>query len=141
MARATPTQFLQQDNVLVRFVDDPTLLHWRGVLLVVDGTKVVVTTPDRDIEVTDLVVGDTYREIRKGDGQNVPRGVKERDTYLHRHSDNGRISPDEFYRLVGLAEKHKIGLVQRRRLTGRVNEPARAPPVVPEATVPGDDNS
>lgn len=125
--------------MLVRFVDDPTLLHWRGVLLVVDGTKVAVTTPDRDIEVTDLVVGDTYREIRKGDGQNVPRGVKERDTYLPRHSDKGRISPDEFYRLVGLAEKHKIGLVQRRRLTGRVNEPARAPPVVPEATVPGDD--
>lgn len=120
------TKWLQQDCVLVRFVDDPTLLHWRCVLLPLGGDKVVVTTPDRDVEVTELKVGAKYREVKRMDGEKLPAGVRANSTYLPKHASGGKIGRSEFTRLVEQANRYKIAYHERRRLPERSAAVARA---------------
>lgn len=80
--------------------------------------KAVVVTPDRDIETTVLEVGSIYQDIMRYDGSKLPRGVREKDTYLPRHSEKGRISPEEFRRLVIMGQRHHQGGEGRRRVSG-----------------------
>ena len=89
----------------MRFGDDPALLHWRGVLIPIQGDEVVVVTPDRDIEVTTLRPGAVYTEVHRFDQGRLPAGVRDRHTYLPKHSGGGNIDAAEFRRLVGQGEK------------------------------------
>ena len=125
-------KWLVQDAALVRFRDDPALLHWRMVLISHEGDSVTVVTPDRDVEDTALSPGDIYLDVRRMDGGRLPRGVRERDTYLPKHSPEGEFSPDEIRRLVLLAERNRQGTHERKRIVGRADEPKPAgpPPVV-----------
>ena len=59
-----------------------------------------MVTPDRDVELTKLEVGDTYTEVKVADDKRLPRGVREDDTYLPRHSDKGDLSRDEWMKLI-----------------------------------------
>ena len=114
-------KFLQRDCVLVRFADDPSLLHWRGVLLPLGGDRAVVVTPDRDIETTTLKVGLVYTEILRFDDGRLPARVRKRDTYLPKHSGQGHIDAAEFRRLVTMGERHRDAHEGRRRITGKVD--------------------
>ena len=114
-------KFLPRDCVLVRFEDDPSLLHWRGVLVPLGGDRAVVVTPDRDIETTTLRVGPVYTEILRYEDGKLPAGVRERNTYLPKHSGQGRIDAAEFRRLVTMGERHRNANVGRRRVTGKVD--------------------
>lgn len=63
-------EWLPQDHVLVRFKDDPELLHWRCILHCVGGNRCIVVTPDRDVQEAVLEIGGTYTEIKRMvDGQ------------------------------------------------------------------------
>ena len=115
-------------------MDDPTLLHWRGVLVPLVGAKAVVVTPDRDIETTILEVGSIYQEILRYDGSRLPRGIRDKDTYLPRHSEKGRINPEEFRRLVVMGQRHHQGGEGRRRVSGK-GRVVHAMPEIPEAHV------
>ena len=53
-------RWLPQDAALVRFVDDPALLHYRLVLLCPGGDHCLVATPDRDINDVQLVEGEVF---------------------------------------------------------------------------------
>ena len=64
-----------------------------------------MVTPDRDVELTKLEVGDTYTEVKVADDKRLPRGVREDDTYLPRHSDKGDLSRDEWMKLIRAQEK------------------------------------
>lgn len=132
------TKWLQQDAALVRFADDPQLLHWRGILHVTEGDKVVVVTPDRDIEVTELAVGSTYTEVKRYDNSRLPAGVRERDTYMPKHSYEGNIGVDEFRKLVQQGAPLVDGERGRVRVTGK-SDPARryGVPAVVEAEQEG----
>ena len=96
------------------------------------GAKAVVVTPDRDIETTALEVGSIYQDIMRYDGSKLPRGVREKDTYLPRHSEKGRISPEEFRRLVIMGQRHHQGGEGRRRVSGKVDARGRVVHVAPE---------
>lgn len=122
---ASQRQWLQQDAALVRYRDDETLLHYRLILLCLEESKCIVCTPDRDIETTVLEVGDTYSEIKRMIGGRLPSGVRDQDTYLPRHSDLGTIGPEEARSLVFRAERMQSGVVERRRVTGKVDEHGR----------------
>ena len=122
---ASQRQWLQQDAALVRYRDDETLLHCRLILLCLEESKCIVCTPDRDIETTVLEVGDTYSEIKRMIGGRLPSGVRDQDTYLPRHSDLGTIGPEEARSLVFRAERMQSGVVERRRVTGKVDEHGR----------------
>lgn len=89
----------------MRFADDPALLHWRGILLPLEGDEAVVVTPDRDIEVTSLRAGSIYTQVLRYEQGRLPAGVRERNTYLPKHSGGGPIEPAEFRRLVSAGEK------------------------------------
>lgn len=81
--------------MLVRFRDDPALLHERVVLACSHGDLVKVITPDRDINETTLEVGDVYTEIRRKEIGKLPPRVRERDTYLAKHSYEGEFTTAE----------------------------------------------
>lgn len=102
--------------MLVRFKDDPDLLHGRVVLLCRHGNLVKVLTPDRDINETVLEVGETYTEIRHMDGNKLPSGVRERDTYLAKHSDRGEFTHAELlqYTQAAAASGFTGGNISRR---------------------------
>lgn len=116
--------WLPQDCVLVRFRDDRTLLHWRMVLHCVEGDRCYVTTPDREVQVTTLAIGDTYEEIRRMKEGRLPTGVRDRETYLPRHSAEGELGNDETRRLVEIALRQTDFENGRRRLVGRSDAPA-----------------
>lgn len=131
----TAKQWLPQDCVLVRFADDPALLHWRCVLACTEGNKVVVVTPDRDMENTELVVGEIYTEIKRMPEGRLPRGTKDRETYLPRHSPEGVIKPAEMRNLILMADR-RVEALRGRRVTGKLaadgrvhlNHPAEGDP-------------
>lgn len=60
-----PKEWLPQDHVLVRFKDDPELLHWRCILHCVGGNRCIVVTPDRDVQEAVLEIGGIYIEIKR----------------------------------------------------------------------------
>lgn len=113
-------QWLPQDAALVRFKDDPELLHWRGVLRCIQENECVVVTPNRDVETSTLAVGEVYQEVKRYELGRLPRGVRDKDTYLPRHSDQGDFSSEEMRRLVliqeDLAANQDGG---RRRISGK----------------------
>lgn len=125
--------WLPQDVALVRFADDPSLLHWRCVLHCSEGDEVTVVAPDRDVENTTLVVGSKYTEIKRMFGNRLPSRVREDDTYLPRHSDQGDFDHEELRKLVLSAEKQHAGPVARTRIIGKGNRPeVRLEPPEPE---------
>ena len=127
-------RWLPQDNVLVRFRDDDQILHWRGVLRCDHGDLCAVVTPDRDLEMTTLVVGDVYSEVLRMQAGRLPTGTKERDTYLPKHSDKGDFSHDEWCRLAHLqATKDLAGAKGRRRLRGKADELGEVIPPMSDA--------
>lgn len=109
----------------MRFAADPDLLHWRGILTCISEDTCVVVTPDRDVEETTLKVGDTYTQVKRMQGDRLPGGVRERDTYLPRHADGGNIGADEMRRLVQAAERGVQGREGRRRVTGKLGPDGR----------------
>ena len=113
--------WLVQDVALVRFRDDPDLLHWRCVLACKTGDDVLIVTPDRDIQSTVLKVGNTYTEIHRLVHGHLPRGVREDDTYLPRHSEQGEFSGEEMRVLVAAAQRQLQGEVDRRRVSGKLD--------------------
>ena len=129
--------WLVQDAVLVRFKDDPALLHWRCVLACKGDDDVLVVTPDRDIQPTVLKVGPVYTEImRMKHNGRLPTGVREDDTYLPKHSDRGDIEHEEMRRLVATAEK-QLNSQNRRRVYGKIGLDGKAHLPTGAAT-PGD---
>ena len=133
-----PKKWLARESALVRFRDDPALLHWRLVLVCVDGDRCLVATPDRDINDTILEVGDVFSEVIRMDGDRLPRRVRERDTYLPRHSGGGDLGVDELRTLMSQAETmaeriHQAGL--RRRVTGKLGQDGRIHAAGPVASI------
>ena len=84
-----------------------------------------MVTPDRDVEETTLIVGDTYTHVKRMQGDRLPSGVRERDTYLPRHADGGNFGPDEMRRLVQAAERGVQGREGRKRVTGKLGPDGR----------------
>ena len=80
--------WLPLDNVLMLYEDDNALCHHRVVLRCMEGDKVVVATPDRDIFETELTVGEMYLEVRRMYGTRLPSGVYENEPYLFKHFGN-----------------------------------------------------
>ena len=113
-------RWLLQDSVLVRFVDDPTLLHYRLVLLCPGGDRCLVATPDRDINDVLLVEGEVFSEVRRMQLGRLPRGVREGETYLPRHSPDGEFSPEEILQLHLVAQKRVRDEGRRVRISGKV---------------------
>lgn len=122
MTAARMKRWSTRDCALVRFRDDPALLHWRGVLLCKNGDLCTVITPDRDIEDSELKVGEVYQEIRRYDDGRLPRTVRERDTYLPKHSSQGVFTDEEMRKFVLNAERAVDAARVRRRVTGRREE-------------------
>ena len=81
----------------------------------------MVSTPDREVQETVLEVGDTYDEVRRMREGRLPAGVRDRDTYLPRHSDAGDYGADEVRRLVEVAERQSAALHERRRVNLRAD--------------------
>ena len=113
-------KWLPQDGVLVRFRDDPDLLHYRLVLLCTGGDHCYVATPDRDINEVDLVEGNMFSELRRMHLGRLPRGIREGDTYLPKHSPQGDFAQEEVLQLHMVAEKRSKDGSRRVRLTGKV---------------------
>ena len=113
--------WLPLDNVLVRFVDDPALYHQRIVLRCTDKDKVHVVTPDREVQETELKVGDVYLDVRRMYGTRLPSGIAEDVTYLNKHAGGGAIARDE---LLGLIRGLDQGTpsTPRRRVTGKLGD-------------------
>ena len=100
-------------------------------MLCLYGDNVVVLTPDRDLESTRLATGSVYSEIRKMTSGKLPAGIRERETYLPKHSPNGVILHDEMRTLMSNAERWFAADGTRRRVVGRLEEPEGV--VSPEA--------
>ena len=100
-------------------------------MLCLYGDNVVVLTPDRDLESTRLATGSVYSEIRKMTSGKLPAGIRERETYLPKHSPNGVILHDEMRTLMSNAERRFAADGTRRRVVGRLEEPEGV--VSPEA--------
>ena len=125
---AASKRWLARESALVRFNSDPTLLHWRLVLVCITGDRCLVATPDRDINDTVLEVGDTFSEVIRMDGDRLPRRIRERDTYLPRHSGGGELGTDELRSLTAQAEAMVDRIAPgdaRRRVTGKVGRDGR----------------
>lgn len=94
-AAAPLPKWLAQDRALVRFRDDPSLLHERVVIAVHSGDLCKVLTPDRDINETQLHVGEIYSEVLRKEAGRLPTGIREKDTYMAKHSGAGEFSHTE----------------------------------------------
>ncbi|CAE7038510.1 unnamed protein product [Symbiodinium sp. CCMP2592] len=145
-----PKQWLPQDCALVRFADDPTLLHGRVVLRCYGGNLCRVITPDRDVQESTLEVGSVYTEVIRMKGARLPRGIKEDDTYLPKHSGDGDFRHEELLHFVRVADRVPSSVEGRKRVTGKVDgdgaiggihgDPAEKPrPKKPDVRDKGDD--
>lgn len=101
----------------MRFVDDPSLLHCRIVLICHGGNHCHVCTPDRDINETRLEVGDVYSEVLRMPNGNLPAGVRGGSTYLPKHSEKGEFTPEELLALTIRAGRHPVEGEARRRVS------------------------
>ena len=118
-ARQQSPKWLAQERVLVRFKDDPTLLHERVVLDCHSGNLVKVSTPDRDINETVLEVGNIYSDVIRKELSKLPGRIRERDTYLAKHSGYGEFSADEIRQLAEEALKTPYEVPLSHRVTGK----------------------
>ena len=109
----------------MRFVDDPSILHCRIVLICHGGNHCHVCTPDRDINETRLEVGDVYSEVLKMPNGNLPAGVRGGSTYLPKHSDKGEFTQEELLALTIRAGRHPVEGEARKRVSGKVLEDGR----------------
>ena len=97
----TSMKFKARGHVLVRFRDDPVLLHHRWVLKRVGKrSRYWVATPDREVWLTKLEVGDKYSEIVPFSGTRMPEKVRRRDVHCDKDSDEGAFDEDEFEALL-----------------------------------------
>ncbi len=87
--------FKVRDHVLVRFRDDPELYHHRLVLKGAASGK-VVATPDREVWKSYLRVGDKHVHLLPFSGQRVPSRIRRAMAYLHRDTEVGRFTDEEF---------------------------------------------
>lgn len=97
-------------------MDDPDLLHRRVVLLCESGNRALVVTPDRDVQDTVLEVGKVYSEVRRMEVGRLPRGVRERATYLAKHSEQGEFTTEELRALALEAREQGFEVAPLRRL-------------------------
>lgn len=123
-----PVKWLGQERALVRFKDDPTLLHCRIVLCCDGGNLVKVVTPDRDINETRLEVWDTYSEVIRLDGGRLPGGIRKNQTYLPEHSPDGEFTPEELLGLTRRAMDEGFTSRPNRRVHGKLVGGVRVPP-------------
>ena len=123
-------------------MDDPDLLHQRVVLLCESGNRVLVVTPDRDVQDTVLEVGKVYSEVQRMEVGRLPRGVHERGTYLAKHSEQGEFSTAELRDLALEAREQGFGVAPSRRLEEKTPpflvDAAGAKQAAPEPEVPLD---
>ena len=121
------TKFRPLGHVLVRFKDDPVLLHHRLLLRQGPGAKWVVATPDRDVWCVDLVVGELFSEIVSYDGARLPTGIRSDKAYRDKDSEEGVFSPSDIQELVEEADV----IIEKLRPDGRVpsksSQPAGSP--------------
>ena len=88
------------------------------------GNQCIVVTPDRDVQEAVLEIGGTDTEIKRMVDGRLPGRVREKDTYLPRHSEKGIFGHDEMRKLVAIGEKRGQAF-DRRRVTGRVGPDGR----------------
>lgn len=123
-AAARPAvKWLAQERALVRFKDDPALLHCRVILCCDGGNLVKVATPDRDINETRLETGPVYSEVGR-----LPAGFRKNQTYLLEHSAQGEFTPAELLTLTQKALEEGFSSRPGRRVTGKLVEGVRVPP-------------
>ena len=128
--------WLPLDRGLVCYVDDPALYHERVVLRCYGADQVLVVTPDRETFRTELVVGETYSDIKRISSTRLPGGLSENDTYMAKHSGDGNFSREELLQMVQEAETPPG---PRRRIAGKLGadglrHPAPSAGVVPRGT-------
>ena len=109
----------------MRFKDDPTLLHCRIVLDCKEGNLCKVATPDRDINETKLEPGAVFTEVLRMVGGRLPRHIRERDTYLPKHTDQGEFTERELLELCNQAKASGYGQGLSHRITGKLVEGRR----------------
>ena len=109
MAKAAPARlppaWLVQERALVRFKDDPTLLHCRIVLDCKEGNLCKVATPDRDINETKLESGPVFTEVLRMVGDGFP-GTSERETLIFRNTQSKVSSLRESFWNFAIRQKH-----------------------------------
>ncbi|CAE7559605.1 ppt1 [Symbiodinium natans] len=120
MSTPNPPQWLQQDGALVRFRDDPDLLHFREVVKCTEGNHCFVLTPDRDLNEVDLEEGNMFVEVKRMQPGRLPRGIRDADTYLPRHSGGGEFTAEELRHYAQVAEKLSKGGGAHVRRVGKV---------------------
>ncbi len=72
-------EYKKLEHVLVRFKDDPELLHQRWVIRSCGDGRYWVVTPVRDIWCTRLRLGRTYEQIVRFSGIRLPSHVRRRE--------------------------------------------------------------
>ena len=120
--------WLPLDSVLVVFEDDPALYHQRVVLRCLEGDRVKVVTPDREIQDTILQVGSVYQDIKRVHNGRLPQGVSEDETYMAKHTSEGAFTRDELLSLVHKAEAESSP-GPRHRITGKLDSDGKRHPV------------
>lgn len=109
----------------MRFKDAPTLLHCRIVLDCKEGNLCKVATPDRDINETKLEPGAVFTEVLRMVGGRLPRHIRERDTYLPKHADQGEFTERELLELCNQARASGYEQGLSHRITGKLVEGRR----------------
>ena len=101
--------FSPHEHVLVRFRDDPEILHHRWILKVTPNGKVWVATPDREVWKTDLQVGEKYAHLIPWSGQRMPSHIRRAQAYIDKDSELGRFTEQEYRTLVDKCSPAKEG--------------------------------
>ena len=104
----------------MRFRDDPDLLHFREVVKCTEGNHCFVLTPDRDLNEVDLEEGNMFVEVKRMQPGRLPRGIRDADTYLPRHSGGGEFTAEELRHYAQVAEKLSKGGGAHVRRVGKV---------------------
>ena len=111
--------------MLVCYVDDPALYYARVILRCCGEDKVLVATPDREVFRTDLVVRETYSDIKRISSTRLPGGLTENDTYLARNSGEGNFSHEELLGMVQHADRQEA---PRRRIAVKLGDDGQRHP-------------
>ena len=100
----TPNSLKLREHALVRFADDPELLHHR--IVTGKNEKVMFwVTPDRDIKLAvDVDDNDSsgILELRRYNGSRLPTGVTAAEAYRDKDADTGKYSAEEIQEMVRL---------------------------------------
>ena len=95
-------KWLPLERMLVCYVDDPALYHERVIVRCHGEDSILVAIPDREIFRTELVVGETYFEIKRISSTRLPGGLTENDAYMEKHSGEGTSVARSCWRWCGM---------------------------------------